>query len=184
MTPLPPIQYLSECLEISDSSVTGLRWKLRPRSHFKTSRGWKISLTRDLGAEAGSKGKSGDGSVFFTVKINQITFMAHRIVYALHHGRDPYPLEVDHINRNPLDNRPENLRVATRSENASNKGIQANNTSGRRGVTFCRKTGKWQAQIGHNGKCIFLGRHETQEDAYRARLSAEKQIHGEFSPAV
>jgi hypothetical protein len=118
------------------------------------------------------------------VKINQITFMAHRIVYALHHGRDPYPLEVDHINRNPLDNRPENLRVATRSENASNKGVQANNKSGHRGVTFCRKTGKWQAQIGHNKKCIFLGRFATPQEASEARNRAEKQIHGEFSPAV
>ena len=58
----------------------------------------------------------------------------------------PGPNEiVDHINRDPLDNRRENLRIADKSKNGMNRGPQVNNTSGFKGVSFHAKTGKWVA---------------------------------------
>jgi len=180
--PLPPIDFLNEALEIDLESPTGLRWKSRPMHHFATVRGFRMFNTRDAGKCAGSLAKAGCGHISFSVKINQRSYPAHRIVYALATGSDPFPLEVDHKDRNSQNNYPENLRVATRSENASNKGIQLNNTSGQRGVTWCKRTSKWMAQIGKDKKTLFLGRFDSIEEATAARLSAENEIHGSFSP--
>jgi len=182
MQPLPPIEFLNEALEIDLESPTGLRWKVRPKNHFTTVRSFKVFNTRDAGKYAGFLAKSGCGQISFSVKINQRTYPAHRVVYALATGRDPFPLEIDHKDRNSQNNHPENLRVATRSENASNKEIQLNNTSGQRGVTWCKRTSKWMAQIGKDKKTIFLGRFKSIEEAAAARLSAEKEIHSCFSP--
>jgi hypothetical protein len=180
--PLPPIEFLNEALEIDLESPTCLRWKVRPKEHFTTVRGFKIFNTRDAGQCAGFFNKYRCGQIRLSVKINQRSYPAHRVIYALATGRDPFPLEVDHKDRNPQNNHPENLRVATRSENASNKNIQLNNTSGRRGVTWCKRTSKWMAQIGKDKKTLFLGRFDSIEEAAAARLSAEKKIHGRFSP--
>jgi hypothetical protein len=180
--PLPPLAYLNEALEISASSPSGLVWRIRPRNHFPTHRGWKISNTRDSGRSAGSMGLSGGGDPRYMVKINQCRYPVHRVVFALANGRDPYPMEVDHIDMNPLNNHPSNLRTATRSQNASNKGIQSNNTSGIRGVTWCKRTGSWMAQIGLNKRTIFLGRFKDIQEAAAARIAA-LHLHGEFATA-
>lgn len=70
---------------------------------------------------------------------------------------------VDHINRNPLDNRLTNLRVTTRSVNQCNRGLQSNNTSGHRGVYLVR--GKYSARLKRNGVTHHLGVYATVEEA-------------------
>jgi hypothetical protein len=118
---------------------------------------------------------------FYGVKINQRTYPAHRVVFALVNGLDPGFKEVDHIDRNPLNNKAENLRIATRSENARNKGIPANNASGKKGVTWCKRTKRWMAQIGHCKKTVFLGRFKSFGDAVAARDHASKKLHESFA---
>ena len=89
----------------------------------------------------------------------------------------------DHINRNPLDNRKENLRPATIQENNINRSIQSNNTSGFIGVYFDKHCNKWIAQIKKNRKNIHLGVFQNKEEAIYARLQAELKYFGpEFSP--
>jgi hypothetical protein len=78
--------------------------------------------------------------------------------------------EVDHANRNGLDNRRCNLRPATRSGNAYN--IAPRGASGVVGVTWDRRRNKWSAQITVNGKHHSLGRFTTKGEAAQARLSA------------
>ena len=87
----------------------------------------------------------------------------------------------DHINRNELDNRKENLRECTKSENAMNCPIKENNTSGFTGVSFDKKQNKWHSYIGINGKRINIGKFNNKDDAIRARLKAEKEYFGEFA---
>jgi hypothetical protein len=180
--PLPPITYLEECFEMDKTSPTYLKWKERPPSHFSSRRGYLISLKRDPGSVAGGRSRGGDGSPRCMVKIDQLAYPVHRIVYALHNRKDPFPQEIDHIDRNPLNNDPCNLRVASRSQNASNRGTQANNTSGIRGVTFCKRTRRWMAQIRKDGKNIFLGRYLNLEEAKKAREKKEIDLHLDFSP--
>ena len=88
----------------------------------------------------------------------------------------------DHINRNPFDNRKSNLRKTTPEGNARNHTIRKDNTSGTSGVYYLEKTGKWKAGIGLNGKMKHLGVFDTYEEAVEARVKAEKEHYGEWSP--
>lgn len=84
----------------------------------------------------------------------------------------PSNMTVDHINRNPLDNRRCNLRICTQFENNQN---QKSNTSGKVGVSYIKTENKWLAFIKVNGKQIRLGRFKNYNDAVNARLQAEKK---------
>ena len=85
----------------------------------------------------------------------------------------PDNLEVDHIDGNKLDNRKDNLRNVSHSVNQLHNRLPINNTSGFKGVTWDKRTNKWQAQIKKNGKNHFLGRYKKAIDAYYARLEAK-----------
>lgn len=74
-------------------------------------------------------------------------------------------LEIDHINRNRLDNRRRNLRYATKSENIHNARLKSNNRSGFKGVYWDQQTGRWRAQIKINGKTHTLGRFLNSHEA-------------------
>jgi HNH endonuclease/AP2 domain len=89
--------------------------------------------------------------------------------------------EMDHINRDSLDDRWENLRVACRSENALNRGIQSNNTSGVPGVHWDESRKKWYVQVKKHGNGFFYGRFDTLEEAIAARDIGAKQFHGTFA---
>lgn len=91
--------------------------------------------------------------------------------------------DIDHKNsvytRN--DNRKENLRIATCSQNQMNRGLQVNNTSGVTGVYWHKRDKVWESYITINKKSIYLGRFTNFEDAVRARKAAEEKYFGEFS---
>lgn len=86
----------------------------------------------------------------------------------------------DHIDRNTFNNRRYNLRPATMSENATNRSLQKNNTSGVKGVYWHKGMQKWRAQINVNKKRINIGYFNTIEEATIARLAKAKELHGEF----
>lgn len=87
----------------------------------------------------------------------------------------PKGLVVDHINRNPADNRRCNLRICTQFENNKNR---SNNTSGTIGVTWHSKSKKWRATIEKNGKRYELGEFKDKDKAIQARLKAEQELFG------
>lgn len=99
----------------------------------------------------------------------------HRLVTGAGRGQI-----VDHINGNRLDCRRANLRVGTRAQNLWNRGKARHNTSGYKGVSFCKQTGRWRAEIRANRKCQKLGRFQTAEAAARAYDAAARRLHGEF----
>lgn len=88
----------------------------------------------------------------------------------------------DHIDRNPLNNRRNNLRHATISENSKNKRRYKNNTSGITGVTWESDRNKWKASVKVDGKELRLGNFINKDDAVKARLEAEAKYYGEFAP--
>lgn len=95
---------------------------------------------------------------------------------------EPTGKQVDHINGNGLDNRKENLRLATNAENAKNRGKQSNNTTGYKGVFRNSKLPyMFEAKIGVNGRHIYLGLFDTPEKAYQAYKEAAIKYHGEFA---
>jgi hypothetical protein len=95
---------------------------------------------------------------------------AHRLAWLWVYGDWP-AADVDHINRNRLDNRIENLRSVTRSVNCHN--IAARSSSGEKGVTAGSRGRGWEARIMVNRKPIYLGFYSTKEEAAAARKGAE-----------
>lgn len=88
---------------------------------------------------------------------------------------------VDHINGEPMDNRKNNLRSASKQQNSANRGLQSNNTTGFKGIYFQKTTGKYRAHIQVNGKRISLGSHKTSIDAAKAYDTAASEHFGEFA---
>jgi len=107
---------------------------------------------------------------------NQRMIYMHRVIM-----NAPPETETDHINMNSLDNRRENLRLCTRAENSANKKKYSTNTSGYKGVTWCKATKKWKAQITVNYKNKVLGYFQNILDAARAYNEAAKEEFGNFS---
>jgi len=88
--------------------------------------------------------------------------------------------EVDHINGDPLDNRRNNLRMCSRSENCCNKRIQSNNTSGVPGVCWDKNRNKWMVRVKKNKKVYSVGRFDLFKDAVKAREKKAKELHKNF----
>jgi len=88
---------------------------------------------------------------------------------------------VDHINGNGLDNRECNLRPASRSQNAANRGPQKNNTSGYKGVYWHAKMKKWRAMIMVKPKLKSLGLFDDIKDAANAYNEAAKKYYGNYA---
>lgn len=104
--------------------------------------------------------------------------LLHRQILGLEKGDG---LTGDHINGNTLDNRRENLRIATYMENGRNRGKQANNTSGFKGVSWHKRNRKWWAQIQVDGKHFSLGFFTTPEKAHAIYCEAATKQHREFA---
>jgi hypothetical protein len=88
---------------------------------------------------------------------------------------------VDHHNHNGLDNRRENLRLCSQSQNLGNTRKAKNNTTGLKGVGFHKASGKYRASIVQNKKHIHLGLFATAEEAHAAYVRAAEKIFGEFA---
>jgi hypothetical protein len=131
-----------------------------------------------VGQEAGCA-KTTDKYV--TVGFKKKQYHAHGIIFAMHNGY--IPKMIDHINGDRTDNRIENLRAATNYQNSLNKGLQSNNTSGVKGVSWDKAKKKWHAQLTYNGKHRHLGywvaeeKHLAQEFIELAR----EMTHGVFA---
>jgi hypothetical protein len=105
---------------------------------------------------------------------------AHRLAWKIMTGEWP-PAEIDHKNLDKIDNRWQNLRLASRSENSSNKSIGVSNTSGVKGVSWHKGRRHWRAQIKINGKTKALGGFKTKEEAQAVYVKAAEAYFGEFA---
>lgn len=109
----------------------------------------------------------------------------HRLAYLYTTGHEPCKgFEIDHINGDTHDNRWQNLRLASKSENQQNR-VRANKsikaTSNLLGVYWSNQKSKWMARITINRTEIFLGLYDDEQQAHAAYLRAKHEVHP-FSP--
>ena len=106
----------------------------------------------------------------------QTPLLLHRLIKEC-----PKDLFVDHISRNKLDNRLENLRIVTNQQNCMNQNKNSNNSSGIKGVYWAEQANKWYSQIKINYKLYHLGYYEKIFDATVIHVLASLLIHGEHT---
>lgn len=141
---------------------------------------WKVN--RRGSVKAGDVAGKINGKGYRQIKILGVSYMAHRLAWLFVNGRFPV-YEIDHINRDPLDNRISNLREAKRIDNCRNVGGWSNKKSGLpHGVTYDKSRGKFIARASCNGVSKNLGRFDTVEDASMAAKKARMEFYGVFAP--
>lgn len=125
-----------------------------------------VSQRRRAGDEAGFVHYTGYRYVKLLCGGSKLQVAVHRIAWALANGECPPPdLEIDHIDRNKLNNTAANLRLVTRAENARNT-IKA--STGPSGVSFIRGRNRWRAYAYVKGKYVHLGSFKAASDAEMA----------------
>lgn len=108
------------------------------------------------------------------------TILMHREIYS-HYRELPSGVDLDHRDRNKLNNSLSNLRPASRSQNVINGSRRMHNTSGVAGVAFHKRIGKWQAYITQDGKRQHLGYFKNFEDAVAIRKAVMVDCFGEYA---
>jgi hypothetical protein len=107
---------------------------------------------------------------YYRVSADGTIYDVHRLIYIYHFGAIPKKLEIDHINRTRNDNRIENLRLVTSSQNKCNVDNQ-------KGYYFSKPEQKFRARISVDKKRISLGLYDTEEEAEKAYLAAKQKYH-------
>ena len=139
---------------------------------WKLDRGGKAKA----GTVAGTDG--GHGIVINFKSPIKGRFQAHRLIWLMVTGEDPGDLEIDHKNRDPKDNRWDNLRLSSRSQNCANKITKKRQRDLPKGVSLTK----------HNPNKPFvarvqltIGHFSTAEEAHQAYLNAAEKVFGEFA---
>ena len=151
---------LNELLYYKDGK---LFWKNRPSKRVK------------IGDEAGSFTAEG----YRQIGIDRKMYRTHRLVFFMFNKY--MPKIVDHKNRDITDNSIENLRDVSAVHSSYNRGLQSNNTSGTKGVTWNKQARKWQVQLHVDKKYKYFGCYEDRELAELVAIEATNKYHKEFS---
>ena len=117
---------------------------------------------------------------YIRIEINRQFYPAHRLAWFYVNGEWPSSY-IDHIDNCRSNNRFSNLRLATNSQNLCNARMPRTNTSGYKGVTWSKKSQRWQAHIKVRSKSLHLGLFDAKEDAHAAVQSARIKYHGAFA---
>jgi len=159
--------YLKECLHY-DPETGIFTWIERPLSHFKNVHYQRVYKSRNMGRVAGHFDITG----YIHIRLHGILHRAHRLAFLYMNGSLPEN-EVDHIDHRRDNNKWENLRQVTSSENRKNCSLRIDNKSGYVGICMPTESNRWLVQIKGDGKHIRVGEFDCLEDAIEARKSAE-----------
>lgn len=153
-------EFLHEFLQYSDGSLV-----------------WKKTVGR-LATKNRIAGTLSD-SGYLTICVCGKIYKLHRLIFFYHYGY--FPKIVDHIDGDKINNRIENLREATISENAWNSKIRVTNKSGIKGISWDKKSNKWRASCMVNYKQNNLGCFDSIDEAKKVLVNFRNKNHKEFS---
>ena len=167
--PLPAQSYLRKRLTYYPD--TGLLfWRVRPESDFSTWKSlirWRSCLAMREAFTATTRHGHKAG------QIDGVPYLAHRIIWKIFYGFDPEI--IDHIDRDPSNNRIFNLRDVSQGVNMQNTPQAKQSGSGVVGVQRSHKSNRWQARIKVDGYYVRLGTFNTIAEAAAARSAAEER---------
>lgn len=143
--------------------------------HYSHKTGLLWKMCRKYSKIAGCQKQNG----YMAVNILKTTYLSHRVCWFLHYGKFPEN-EIDHVDRNGFNNKIDNLREATRQQNAVNRTKLSNNTSGFKGVFWRKSRATWIAVISFNHKTTYIGSYSSPEEASIAYENKAKELHGQF----
>lgn len=150
-----------------------LVWNERPATDFPSESVALMWNKQRAGRVAGCRSTEG----YLVCTINGKQFKAHRVVWAHVYGVWPSKC-IDHVNGNPSDNRPANLRdVAVKANNQNRRRANSDSASGVLGVFWDKYRHRWKAQLNVNGRMKNCGRFKTQEEAHAAYVEAKRKLH-------
>ena len=167
--PLP--EYMQQAVREENGRVF---WLERPLSHFKDEHDWNAWNGKFAGEEAGCYDKSKNR---FVIGHNDILIPRYHIVWMLYHSE--WPSRLDHENRNPTDDRIENLRTCTQRQNIGNSRLSKRNKSGYKGVSWSKGMKKWLSRLGIHGKPLHLGYFDDPKKAHDAYMEAARRHFGD-----
>lgn len=131
------------------------------------------------GAVVGTKPTGARNYRYSATKVHGQHWCVHKLIYLYHYG--VVPKQLDHINRDTTDNRIENLRPASTIQNACNRKLFTNNTSGCKGVSWNKVSKKWLSYISINQKFTRLGMFDDLELADFVSTEARDLYHGKYA---
>ena len=180
---MPSLEYLNICFILDPESPSGLRWKERPQSHFKSETGWKCHKTKCANKIAGTLAKQTNRWI---VGLDGVNIHVHRIIYMMHYNLNDLPkdLMLDHIDRNPQNNQIDNLRLVTPFQNTANCTPHSNT-----GYPYVRKI-----ELKFNKGFVYrvnalgtklktnFGTFKTLEEAKEISKRISIELYGDFSP--
>jgi hypothetical protein len=152
--------------------------ELKERLEYNPETGiftWKRKTNRksEIGSPAGSLIKG-----YIQIEMDRVSYRAHRLAWFWMTGQWPRRI-LDHKNRIRNDNRWENLREVTNSQNGQNAKTNIRNVSGTKGVCRHKHRGTWEAKVTINGRS-FRQYFQTKEEAEEAVKIKRAELHGEF----
>lgn len=135
---------------------------------------WKVARgTKSIGADAGTVNKLG----YLRIQYAKRMYLAHRIAWFLHYGTQP-PIVLDHVDGNPSNNRINNLREATPSQNMQNASTQV----GKSGVkNIAWKRNAWTVRFSVDGRRREFGRFQNLDLAKEFAGEVRTEIYGSFA---
>tara|TARA_R110001606_G_scaffold376935_1_gene535793 strand:- start:320 stop:808 length:489 start_codon:yes stop_codon:yes gene_type:complete len=146
---------------------------------FKYQEGKLIRKVDVKQSKKGDEAGTINGCGYKQVRVEGKIYLVHRIIWLLTYKH--LPICIDHINHKQADNRIENLRAATKSQNAHNRVINKNSTTGVKGVSFVKGRNKWRAQIKVNCIPINLGEFDDLNEAKKTVTDYRQKAHGEYA---
>ena len=161
-----------------DPATGEFTWRARSGAMMRTTRRCPEVMAKVWNTQwAGKPAFKSNNQGYLYANLHATPIKAARAAWVFISGEwPPAGLDVDHINGDRGDNRPENLRLVTPTQNSRNKRIARNNKSGVSGVRWCEQRGRWEAKINGGPNEIHLGSYFTKDEAVAARQAAEKVL--------
>lgn len=161
--------------------------KLKNFLEYDTETGvFKWLVDKSWGSKTGKIAGSTVTRGYKVIEIDYKKYKAHRLAWLYVYGEFPTGRQkyIDHIDGDTSNNRISNLRICNSSENQRNRSTSNNNTSGYKGVSWHKVTGKYQANIKSaiTGKIEYLGLYLTPEEASKVYQLKAIEYSGVFYP--